>query len=120
MVDLAAGYLSLRLPFRPEFTGNFLTPCLHGGITASLVDHCGGFAARSLVSNPLYRVSTVELTIDYLAPAPCFEDIICDSFSQFTQEENVILSDIICWNEAKTQKLMVSRGIFNIYAPRSQ
>jgi uncharacterized protein (TIGR00369 family) len=120
VINLAHGNLSLRLPFRPAFTGNFLTPCLHGGITASLVDHCGGFSARTLVSDPLYRVSTVELTIDYLLPAPCFEEILCESSSQFTQEGTVILSEITCWNETKTQKLMVSRGIFNVYAPRRQ
>jgi uncharacterized protein (TIGR00369 family) len=118
VINLSYGFLSLRLPFRSAFTGNFLTPCLHGGITASLVDHCGGFASRTLVSDPLYRVSTVELTMDYLHPAPCFEEIVCEASSQFTQEGNVILSDITCWNEDKTNKLMVSRGIFNVYAPK--
>ncbi len=42
---LEPGRLTMRLPPRPDvLIGNPLTRVLHGGVTATMIDHVGGFA----------------------------------------------------------------------------
>lgn len=68
------GYARLRLPFRPEFVGDPRRPALHGGILSTLVDACGGIAVWAS-GDPHDKVSTIDLRVDYLRPAPA-EDLI--------------------------------------------
>jgi len=46
---LNRGHLTMLLPYKNEFVGNPVTKVLHGGVTASLIDHVGGFCAMSLL-----------------------------------------------------------------------
>lgn len=66
--ELRPGHARLLLPFRPEFVGDPLRPALHGGLTAVLIDSCGGAAAATAVGT-MDRLSTIDLRVDYLQPA---------------------------------------------------
>ena len=115
---LSRGMLSVRLPYKDLFVGNYLTPCLHGGVAAAVIDHCGGFCARTLLDDSKMRVSTVALHLDYLAPAGCFVDMYCDA--KVISEENFMIEvDIRCWNECRSKQLVIARALFNIYTPKS-
>ena len=110
---LAVGEFSMSLPFRKELVGNPSVPCLHGGVVAAMIDHVGGFAAWSMVENNHKRVSTVDLRIDYLNPAPC-EEIHFDAVVAH-KTNKLIRVDITCWNNKRDKKIAIGRGLFNIY-----
>ena len=110
---LEKGEFSMSLPFRKELVGNPSVPCLHGGILAAMIDHVGGFAAWSMVDTNLKRVSTVDLRIDYLNPAPC-EEIHFDAVVAH-KTNKLIRVDVVCWNNKRDKKIAIGRGLFNIY-----
>ena len=61
------GRAEMKIPGRPELTGDPFRPALHGGVISSLADTVGGLAVFSSVE--LGRVaSTVDLRVDYLRP----------------------------------------------------
>jgi uncharacterized protein (TIGR00369 family) len=68
LVDAREGFVRLELPFRPEFIGDQSRPALHGGVISTLIDTCGGFATWTKIEIE-DRVSTIDLRVDYLAPA---------------------------------------------------
>lgn len=56
----------MSLPFRREFSHHPKLPFVHGGIIAALVDIAGHAAVAVWQGHP---VPTINLQIDYLAPA---------------------------------------------------
>jgi uncharacterized protein (TIGR00369 family) len=115
VTELEIGKLTMHWPYRKEFIGNPIVPCLHGGVTASIIDHVGGFCAWSSLIDPNKLVNTIDLRIDYLRPAP-LEDIICEaSVVDVSDGGRLIRSDIICWNATKKIKIAKGRGLYNIY-----
>ena len=67
--EVRDGYARLELPFRPEFIGNTELPALHGGILLSVADQCGGLVLYTK-AGPTAKLSTVDLRMDFLKPAP--------------------------------------------------
>ena len=88
-------------------------PCLHGGVAAAIIDHCGGFCAWTTLDDSNYLVSTVSLSLDYLTPAPA-ADMLCDAVVNH-KSKTLIRTDITCWNKDRTVKLAVGHGTYNIY-----
>jgi len=111
--SLETNHLSLSLPFRPEFVGNTIVPCLHGGTIAAMFDHTAGFCAWSAVESSRDTVSTIDLRIDYLQPAPC-EEIYFDA-EVVSKSKKLIRVDAVCWDNARTKKIAIARGLFNVY-----
>mmetsp|Transcript_31619 Transcript_31619/g.62708 ORF Transcript_31619/g.62708 Transcript_31619/m.62708 type:complete len:205 (-) Transcript_31619:23-637(-) len=70
LLECSPGFLKVKLPFQDHFVGNISIPAMHGGVVASLIDHVAGFAAWTMLDSPAARVSTSELSISYLSPAP--------------------------------------------------
>jgi uncharacterized protein (TIGR00369 family) len=62
------GEITLALPWREDLVGNPETGVLHGGAITSLMDAASG-AAVFLAMQPIRRVATLDLRIDYLRPA---------------------------------------------------
>jgi uncharacterized protein (TIGR00369 family) len=62
------GIVKLELPFRDELIGDPLKRALHGGVLSTLADVAGGAAAWSAIDDPMARVSTIDLRVDYLRP----------------------------------------------------
>ena len=73
MTHLEEGHAELTIPFREQLVGDPIRPALHGGVLSALIDVCGGSAVWTLIG-PNDRVSTIDLRVDYLRPAP-LEDI---------------------------------------------
>ncbi len=67
--SLAPGKASILLPFRDEHVGDIFRPAVHGGVLAALIDATAGAAVFTLATVK-DRVSTIDLRIDYLRPAP--------------------------------------------------
>lgn len=74
--SIARGVCVLRLPWRPELVGDPFRPCVHGGVTATLIDTAGGAACFSMLERPMDRVSTVDMRVDYLRPG-AGADLLC-------------------------------------------
>jgi uncharacterized protein (TIGR00369 family) len=64
--EVGDGYASGSLPLREEHSSNPTSMVAHGGVTSSLADTIGGAAVVSLTEEPS---PTVDMRIDYLAPA---------------------------------------------------
>ena len=109
--------LTMSLPFKPEFIGNPAHPCLHGGVVAAMFDHVGGFCAWSALDNSHKRVSTIDLRVDYLLPAPC-EEIYFDAIV-ISKSKKLIRVDVECWDNARVKKIAIGRCLFNIYDGKS-
>jgi acyl-coenzyme A thioesterase PaaI-like protein len=112
--EVSVGRLTMRMPPSPQLTGNWSTPCLHGGVAAALIDQCAGYCAKTVLENSNDRVSTVTFRLDYLAPAPCFEDTFCDA-EVISKTESLVMVAADCWNHDRTKRLVSARVWFNIY-----
>ncbi len=69
VVELSEGHAVLAIDYRPELVGDPLRPALHGGVISALVDTCGGAAVWTTIGES-DRISTIDLRVDYLRPAP--------------------------------------------------
>lgn len=107
------GELSMKLAFKSVLIGNPANRCYHGGVVATMIDHVGGFCAWSTLVDPHQRVSTVDLRIDYLAPAP-YETLYFDAVLSH-RSKTLVRTDVTCWNSDKSKKIATGRGLFNVY-----
>ncbi len=67
--SIEKGKVVVRLPFQDGLVGDVLRPALHGGAIAATIDATAGSAAFTNVTTN-DRLSTIDLRIDYLRPAP--------------------------------------------------
>ena len=111
--SLKPGRVEMCLPFKEEFIGNPVSRVLHGGVTAAIVDHVGGFAAMSSIPEGNTLMSTVDLRIDYVSPAGA-EEMICEA-KVTSRNKSLIRSDVTCWNHDKTKVIATGRGLYNSY-----
>lgn len=58
ITNLEKGKLTMILPFKKEFIGNPLIPCLHGGTTASMLDHASSFCGWSMLNDSNQALTT--------------------------------------------------------------
>jgi uncharacterized protein (TIGR00369 family) len=66
LAEISPGRCVVALPFRPELTQQ--DGFFHGGVVTTIADSAAGFAAFTLMP-PGARVLSVELKINFLAPA---------------------------------------------------
>lgn len=107
VTEISDTSMSLSQPYKHSFTGNFVIPCLHGGVTAALMEHCAQSFARVVSGGR--AVLTDNITIDYLAPAPCFTDLIATS-SIVGLGHNRLFIEIICYNQQKSATIALGRA----------
>jgi uncharacterized protein (TIGR00369 family) len=110
---LEPGKLHMSMPFKDEFIGNPVSRVLHGGVTAALMDHVGGFCAMSAIEEGNTLMSTVDLRIDYINPAPC-ETIHCEA-ELTSRHRTMFRSDVTCWNSDRTKVIATARGLYNSF-----
>lgn len=111
---LSRGKISIRQPYKSIFTGNFVTPCLHGGVTAALLEHTAQCCARTVTEDK--NIVTENLRMDYLAPAPCFTDIIADA-EVVGECSGSVWVDVVCWNHSRTTKVALGRVKMSVPRP---
>jgi uncharacterized protein (TIGR00369 family) len=73
---LHPGTCVLVLPWSDDLIGDPTRPAVHGGVLSTLIDTAGGAACFSMLTSRSDRVSTVDLRVDYLRPAPA-ADLMC-------------------------------------------
>lgn len=67
-IDCGPGLAVMRLPWREDLVGNPVRGVLHGGAITALLDACSGASVFFALPSPV-PIATLDLRIDYLAPA---------------------------------------------------
>lgn len=111
--DISYHQLTMVLPKNEKLIGNVRTPCYHGGVVATMIDHVAGFCAWAALTDPYLRVSTVNVSVDYLIPPPV-EDLF---FHARIEHLTNRLARVSCtvWDSQKKRKVAIGHGLFNIY-----
>lgn len=109
---LSKNELHIRLPANKELIGNPILNCYHGGVTATMLDHCGGFCAWASLDDPFLRVNTADLRVDYFLPALC-EDLFFDAVI-LHKSNKLIRTDIYC-RDSNGRLVASGRAAFNVY-----
>ncbi len=73
------GSMTMALPPNPDLGSSSNYKSLHNGVTAAVVDHVGGFAAWSMLTNKNKLVSTVDLSVSYLNDHDLREEMVADA-----------------------------------------
>jgi uncharacterized protein (TIGR00369 family) len=109
---LEQGIAELVLPFNDNLIGDPLRPALHGGVTATLLDAVGGVAALSTITSLQERLSTLDLSLDYLHPAGP-KDLFAGA-EVVRRGKSTILVQFRAWQEDPHTIVATGRAVFNI------
>ncbi len=106
------GRVVLRLPFADPLVGDVFRPAVHGGAIAALVDAAAGAAVFSRVT--IYdRVSTIDLRIDYLEPAPK-RDLIATAELRRIGGRIAVVNVLVVPEGAEKEPVAEGRGVFSV------
>lgn len=105
----------LRVPFVDNLVGDAMRPALHGGVLSALLDTACGAAAFGAIPNG-YRVSTIDLSIDYVRPAP-LADLLATAWV-VRSGNRVVLAHCEIHAEGDPQALATGRAAYSVHQPR--
>lgn len=105
------GRADIRLPYRDEHVGDVLRPALHGGVVAALVDATAGAAAFTR-ARPVDRMSTLDIRIDYLRPAPK-ADLIASAHVR-RMGNRVAVVNVLVRANGETDPIAEGRAVFSV------
>lgn len=69
IIEIKTGYVSIHVPFKEEFIGDFIQGRWHGGILAAIADTAGGIAGATTLHSDKDRLNTIDMRLDYLHAA---------------------------------------------------
>jgi uncharacterized protein (TIGR00369 family) len=115
IVELESERVSVCVPFRPELVGDPFRPALHGGVLSTLADTAGGLAVFAKIGSVHARISTVDLRIDYYAPAAMEDLLAIATVARMGNRVGVARIDI------RQGEVLVAegKGVYNIRTARS-
>ena len=112
VASLDKGKLSLALDFQPHFVGNAMMPAQHGGVALAMMEHTGEYCAQSVLLDAQHEITTQNIRVDYLEPAPCNETVYFDAFVVH-KSKKLIRVDVELWNEQRLTKVAIGRCLFS-------
>jgi uncharacterized protein (TIGR00369 family) len=111
------GKVRLEIPWRDELIGDPLKGAVHGGVISMLADTAGGGAVWSAIDNPMARVSTIDLRIDYLRPGKL--ETLAAEASVVRVGNRVGVADIRIFHpSAEGETIATGKGVYSIRIPR--
>jgi uncharacterized protein (TIGR00369 family) len=116
--SIGEGRCVCRVPFRPELVGDPFRPALHGGVTSALADTAGGLAVYGAVGRIEARVSTVDLRVDYYAPAR-MEDLIAEA-EVVRVGNRVGVSRVLVHHGDRDALIAEGKGVYNVHKPSAR
>ena len=119
VVSLEPGRVEMEIPWRDELIGDPMKPAIHGGVISTLADTAGGIAVWGALDNPVARVSTIDLRIDYLRPGR-LEPLLAEAVA-VRVGRTVAVADIRVYHaETRETPVATGKGVYSIKVPRSQ
>lgn len=118
VVALEPGRVEMEIPFRDELIGDPLKQALHGGVISMLADAAGGVAVWGALDNPVARVSTIDLRIDYLRPGRR-EALLAEAVA-VRVGRTVGVTDMRMFHASARDALIATgKGVYAIKVPRA-
>lgn len=112
LARLDDGFCRIELDPKPEFIGDPLRPALHGGVLSTLCDATGGAAVWTKVE-PMDRISTIDLRVDYLAPGRLVRLVAEAQVMRVGNHVGVV--DVRCFHVDKPEETVaVARAVFSV------
>lgn len=112
------GSVRLSIPFREELIGDPLKRALHGGVLSALADVAGGMATWSALEDPMARVSTIDLRVDYLRPGRP-HTIIADG-TLVRLGKRVSVADVKLYHAGhESEPVATGKGVYAVKLPKT-
>lgn len=112
LVELEEARARFRLPWQEKLVGNPKTGVLHGGVITSMMDACCGAAVFMALAEPM-PIATLDLRIDYLAPATPGQDVFARS-SCYKVTRNVAFVRAVAYHHDEADPIASAAGTFMI------
>lgn len=116
-VSCEPGKAVIELPYDRRLVGDPSTGVLHGGAITSLLDTVSGCAAFSAL-NPIRRVATLDLRIDYMRPAKADVNVIAVA-DCYRVTKHVAFVRAIAHDGDESRPIATSSGTFAFFEARS-
>ena len=110
--SLSQGKLSVYIHPRKEFCSDARLLFAHNAVISTLIDNIAGFCAWSTL-DAYHRVSTVDLTVNYLQKMPLQKMLV--NATVVNKTGNLIVVDVLCYDTSRTTKFAICQASFNIY-----
>lgn len=117
VIQLSPGDCRLCVPWRAELVGDPFRPALHGGVLSTLADTAGGLAVFAAIGSAGARVSTVDLRVDYYAPAR-LEDLYADGHV-LRLGNRVAVARVLLHHGDPAHVVAEGKAVYNLHKPRS-
>lgn len=111
--SLQGGYVAAPPGSTNSSEGGSSVPCIHEGVVASMLDHVAGFCCWTSIEQRERFVSTADIEVCFLRPAPC-EDLHFTASTTMLSAELASV-DAVCWNTTKTEIIATGRSHFKPY-----
>lgn len=106
----APAVCTLKLPYDARLVGNPDTGVLHGGVITTLIDATCGAAVYFKLQEPV-PIATLDLRIDYLAPATPGRDVFARA-ECFHTTHNVGFVRAVAFHDDPNQPIAVGNATF--------
>jgi uncharacterized protein (TIGR00369 family) len=117
VLAMEQGKVTMEIPWRDELVGDPVKQAMHGGVISMLADVSGGIAVWSALENPLQRVSTIDLRVDYLRPGR-LEPLIAEA-ATVRVGRSVGVADVRLFHaSARADSVATGKGVYVIKTPR--
>jgi len=117
LVTCDPGRVELEIPWRDELIGDPLKPAIHGGVISALADVAGGMAVWSALENPVQRVSTIDLRVDYLRPGR-LESLFAEGHVLRVGRSVGVVDVRVFHASASGETVATAKGVYAIKTPR--
>jgi uncharacterized protein (TIGR00369 family) len=112
LIARGQGFVRMELPFRPEHIGDPHRSALHGGLFFIFLDIIGGAAVWTELDEG-DKISTVDLRVDFLLPAP-LETLVCEG--RVARKGNrVVVTDMKVFTPGEPDRVIATgKAVYNL------
>ena len=110
--SLGIGEAIIRIPSRPELTGDPFRPALHGGVISTLADTAGGLAVFTKLEAQ-HTASTVDLRVDYLRPGAVDEDLYARA-TVVRAGNRVAATHTVIYQDNEDKPIATANAVYNV------
>jgi uncharacterized protein (TIGR00369 family) len=109
---IEVGGALMRIPARPDLTGDPFRPALHGGVISALADSAGGLAVFTQLDEDQVT-STVDIRVDYLRPGNVDEDLLAKS-TVVRMGSRVATTHTVIYQSNPDKPVAVSSAVYSV------